>query len=113
MKVESRTTFKSDNADNHGKVLYLLASSILEMTVYSKDMVSLGKVKDVQFDTTELKVTGVIVEFDKQSAKELMSKRFVIRHANGQIPSSSIESIKDAIILKQPWKELKGTIETV
>ena len=94
-------------------MLYLLASSILDMTVYSKDMVSLGKVKDVQFDTTELKVTGVIVEFDKQSAKELMSKRFVIRHANGQVPSSSIESIKDAIILKQPWKELKGTIETV
>jgi sporulation protein YlmC with PRC-barrel domain len=94
------------------KVLCLLASNMRDMKVYSKDMVALGKVKDMQFDSTEMKVTGFIVEFDKQSAKELMSKRFVIRHSDGQVPSSLIESVKDAMILKQPWKDLKGTIES-
>ena len=79
------------------------------MAVYSRDMVLLGKIKDLEFDPTEMKITSIIVEFGKQSAKEVLGKRFVVRHAKGRVPPSLIESIKDALILKQSWKELKGT----
>jgi sporulation protein YlmC with PRC-barrel domain len=79
--------------------------------VYSKDMVNLGKVKDVEFDASEMKVTNMIVEFRKEAAKELLNKKIVLRHAQGRVPVASIESIKDALNLKLPRKELKGAFE--
>jgi sporulation protein YlmC with PRC-barrel domain len=83
------------------------------MVVYSKNMVMLGKVKELQFDPKEMKVTHLVVTFQKQVAKELLAKIIVIRHAKGRVPVSLIESISDAIILKQPTDELKGVIESL
>jgi hypothetical protein len=37
----------------------------------------------------------------------------VVRHANGKVPGSAVESIKDALNLKQPLKELKKAFESV
>ena len=81
--------------------------------VYSKDMVTLGKVKDVEFDPSEMKVTDFIVEFDKEAAKEVLGKLIVLRHAKGRVPTTSIESIKDALNLKLSWKELKGAFKSL
>jgi len=89
----------------------LLASNIKNMAVYSKDMVNLGKVKDLEFDPSEMKVTDIIVEFQKEAAKQVLGKMIVLRHANGRVPTTSIESIKDALNLKSSLAELKGAFK--
>jgi len=76
-------------------------------------MMMLGKAKDLEFDPAEMKVTHLIVEFDKEVAKDLLGKMIVIRHAGGKVPAQLIESIEDAIVLKQPRNELKGSIESL
>jgi sporulation protein YlmC with PRC-barrel domain len=91
----------------------LLGSDIKDIAVYSKDMVNLGKVKDLEFDPIEMKVTSIIAEFEKDAAKELLGKMFVLRHAKGRIPTSSIESIKDALNLKSPLSELKDAFKSL
>jgi sporulation protein YlmC with PRC-barrel domain len=91
----------------------LLASEIKGIVVYSKDMVGLGKAKDLEFDPIEMKVTNIIVEFEKEAAKEVLGKMFVLRHAKGRVPTSSIESIKDALNLKSPMTELKGAFKSL
>ena len=37
----------------------------------------------------------------------------VLRHAKGRVPTTSIESIKDALNLKLSWKELKGAFKSL
>jgi sporulation protein YlmC with PRC-barrel domain len=91
----------------------LLASDIKNVVVYSKDMVNLGKVKDLEFDPSEMKVTNIIVEFQKETAKEILGKLIVLRHAKGRVPTASIESIKDALNLKSPLTELKGAFKSL
>jgi len=91
----------------------LLSSDIKDKAVYSKDMVVLGKAKDLEFDPADMKVTYLVVQFEKEAAKELLGKMIVIRHAGGRVPVQLIESIKDAIILKQPKNELKGSFESL
>ena len=82
-----------------------------DIAVFSKDMVNLGKVKDLEFDPSEMKVTNIIVEFDKEAAKEILGKMIVVRHAKGRVPASAVESIKDALNLKLPRKELKDAFK--
>ena len=89
----------------------LFASDIKDIVVYSKDMVNLGKVKDLEFDPSEMKVTNIIVEFQKEAAKEILGKLIVLRHAKGRVPTDAIESIKDALNLKSPLAELKGAFK--
>jgi len=91
----------------------LLASEIKDIVVYSKDMVNLGKVKDLEFDPIEMKVTNIIVEFEKEAAKEVLGKMFILRHAKGRVPTASIESIKDALNLKSPMTELKDAFKSL
>ena len=91
----------------------MLFGDIKDKAVYSKNMIMLGKAKDLEFDPTQMKVTYLIVEFEKEAAKELLGKMIVIRHARGKAPIQLVESIKDAIILKQPKNELKGSIESL
>ena len=91
----------------------MLASNIKNIVVYSKDMVNLGKVKDLEFDPSEMKVTSIIVEFEKEAAKEVLGKMMVLRHAKGSVPAASIESIKDALNLKSPLAELKGAFKSL
>jgi len=81
--------------------------------VYSKDMVNLGKVKDVEFDPSEMELTNIIVEFEKEAAKEVLGKKIVLRHAKGRVPVTSIESVKDALKLKLPLKELKDAFTSL
>lgn len=81
--------------------------------MYSKDMVNLGKVKDVEFDPSEMKLMNIIVEFEKEAAKEVLGKRIVLRHAKGRVPVTSIESVKDALNLKLPLKELKDAFTSL
>jgi sporulation protein YlmC with PRC-barrel domain len=91
----------------------MLASEMRGFLVYSKDMVNLGRVKDVEFDLSEMKVTNIIVEFEKDAAKEILGKRIVLRHAKGRVPVSLIESLRDALHLALPWKELKGPVTSL
>jgi len=91
----------------------LFASDIKGFLVYSKDMVNLGKVKDVEFDSSEMKLTNIIVEFEKEAAKEVLGKKIVLRHAKGRVPVTSIESVKDALNLKLPLKELKDAFTSL
>jgi len=91
----------------------LLSSDIKDKAVYSKNMVMLGKAKDLEFDPALMKVTHLVVEFEKEVAKELLGKMIVIRHAGGRVPIHLVESIKDAIVLKQLKNELKGSIESL
>lgn len=91
----------------------MLSSATKDKAVYSKNMIMLGRAKDLEFDPAQMKVTHIVVEFEKEPAKELLGKMIVIRHARGKIPAQLIESIEDAIILKQPKNELKGSVENL
>ena len=81
--------------------------------MYSKDMVELGKVKDLEFNEATMTVSNFIVEFEKEAAKDVLGKMIVIRHAKGRVPAGSIESIKDAVNLKQARKDLKKAFESM
>jgi len=91
----------------------LLFSHLKDKVVYSRNMVALGTVRDVQIDTAEMRVTHLVLQVEKQIAKELLGKLIVIRHAKARLPTSLVESVKDAIILKKDADELKGSIESV
>ena len=91
----------------------MYASDLKNMLVFSKDMVNLGKVKDLEFDPAEMKVTNFIVEFEKGPAKEVLGKMIVVRHASGRVPGSAVESIKDALNLKLPRKDLKDAFKSL
>ena len=91
----------------------MLASFIKDLKVFSKDMVELGKVKDLEFDVAGMKVTSFIVEFEKEAAKDVLGKMIVVRHANGKVPADAIEGIKDAVNLKKARNELKKAFESV
>lgn len=89
----------------------MFASDIKDIVVYSKDMINLGKVKDLEFDPSEMKVTNIIVEFEKEAAREVLGKMIVLHHAKGRVPTASVESIKDALNLKSPLAELKDAFK--
>ena len=91
----------------------LLSSDFRGKKVYSKNMVLLGTVKDLEVDTKEMKATHLVLQVEKQIAKEVLGKLLVIRHAGARAPTSLIESIEDAVILNKPVNELKGLIESV
>ena len=92
----------------------LLTNAIKNLAVYSKDMVNLGKIKDVEFDTTKMAVINIIVDFEKDAAKQVLGKHLVIRRAKGRVPPESIEKIgEDAMNLKLPLKELKGAFKAL
>mgnify|MGYP001103854641 CR=1 FL=1 len=91
----------------------MLGRSVKDLVVYSKDMVNLGKVKDFEFEPGDMKITSIIVKFEKEAAKDLIGKMIVIRHADGKVPTPLVESIRDGLILKHSYQELKGTIESV
>lgn len=91
----------------------MLFGDLKDKAVYSKNMLLLGKVKDLEIDLGEMRVTHVILEVEKQVAKDLLGKMIVIRHAKGRVPSQLIESVKDAVILKQSTSQLKGAIESL
>ena len=91
----------------------MFASDIKNILVYSKDMTKIGKVKDLEFDPSEMKVTNIIVEFQKETAKEILGRRIVLRKARGRVPIASIESIKDALNLKSPMAELKDAFKSL
>ncbi len=91
----------------------MLISSILDMAVYSKNMVRLGKVKDIEIDD-EVKITHLVLELDRGATKQLFDRLIAIRHGKGRITPTLIEKIgKDAVILKQNVTELKGAIESL
>ena len=90
-----------------------MSSEIKDKAVYSKNMMMLGKAKDLVFDPAEMKVTHLVVEFEKEAAKDLLGKTSMIGHDAGKVPAELVESIEDAIVLKQPKNELKGPIESL
>jgi sporulation protein YlmC with PRC-barrel domain len=72
-----------------------------EKTVYSKNMVLLGKVIDLDISLGEMKVTHLVLQLEKQVAKDLLGKMIVIRHAKCRVSTQLIESVKDAVILRR------------
>ncbi len=91
----------------------MLYSDFKDKVVYSKNMVRLGTVKDLEIDPKEMKVTHLVLQVEKQIAKDLLGKMIVIRHTRGRVATLLVESIKDAIILRKPVNELKGSIESL
>jgi len=85
----------------------LLSGEIKDKVVYSKNMVMLGKARELEFDPAQMKVTYLIVEFDKEVAKDVLGKASMIGHDDARIPAELIENIEDAIVLKQRKDELK------
>jgi sporulation protein YlmC with PRC-barrel domain len=57
-------------------------------------MVMLGKIKDLEIDTTEVKLTNLVVEVEKQVAKEALGKIIVMRHAKARIQLHWLKALK-------------------
>ena len=89
----------------------MLLSDLKDMVVYSKDMTKLGKVKDFEIDSEQLTITHLVVELEDQATLEFFGKKPRIRHTKGKSSIELIVSVKDAIILKEEFKDLKGMIE--
>ena len=89
----------------------LLISTLQDVAVYSKNMVAIGKVKDIEVNLDDMKVTYLILELERQATKELFDKRIVLRHSKGKVPTALIEKVGEAVVLKHPMAELKGLIE--
>jgi sporulation protein YlmC with PRC-barrel domain len=85
----------------------LLSGEIKDKVVYSKNMIMLGKARELEFDPAQMKVTYLIVEFEKEVAKDVLGKASMIGHDDARIPAELIENIEDAIVLKQRKDELK------
>ena len=83
------------------------------MIIYSKDMVKLGKVEDLEIDPNEMKITHLILELENQVAKEFYDKSPKLRRLKGRVSSQLIETFKDAIILKEPKSNLKDLVENL
>jgi sporulation protein YlmC with PRC-barrel domain len=91
----------------------LLLSTILGMTIYSKNMVKIGRIKDLEVDD-EMKTTFVVIDLERNATKKIFDKMIAMRHGKGKIPPTLIEKIgKDAVILKQTITELKASIESI
>lgn len=93
--------------------LSMLCSDLEKVVVYSRDMVKLGKVKDLVLDPTEMKLTNLIIELEDQAAEDLFSKKPKLRQAKGQVSTSLIDTFKDAIVLKEVLKDLKGAVKSL
>ena len=91
----------------------MLFSDLENKIVYSKNMVLIGKVRDVEISLREMKVTHLILQVEKSIAKDLLGKMIVIRHAKCRVPTTLIESVKDAVILRHSTGELKGSLESL
>jgi len=91
----------------------MLGSDLGNVVVYSRDMVKLGKVKDFEIEPAEMKVTSLIVKLEDPVAEALFGKRPKLRSAKGKTSTSLIDTFKDAIVLKEPLKGLKGSIQSL
>lgn len=74
-------------------------------------MIKLGKVKDFEVNTDEMKLTHVILELEDRSAEEIFGKKPKFRRIKGRIDTQLVESVRDAIKLEKSVKELRGNIE--
>ncbi len=91
----------------------MLGKNLQEMVIYSKDMVKLGRVDDLEIDTERMKITHLILKLEDQVAKEIFGKSPKIRQAKGRVSTDLVESARDAIVLKMQNKKLKGAIESL
>ena len=64
----------------------MLASDVKNLAAYSKDMVNLGKVKDLESDRSKMIVTNIVAEFDKEAAKRVLGMKIVLRRARRRAP---------------------------
>jgi hypothetical protein len=64
----------------------VLASDVKNLAAYSKDMVNLGKVKDLESDRSKMIVTNIVAEFDKEAAKRVLGMKIVLRRARRRAP---------------------------
>ena len=74
-------------------------------------MIKLGKVKDFEVDTEEMKLTQIILELEDRAAEEIFGKKPKFRKIKGRVTTQLVESVRDAIKLTKSVKELRGTIE--
>lgn len=91
----------------------MLGSNLLNMIVYSKNMVKIGEVKNFEMNIEQMKITHLIIKMENQAAREILGKRRLIRQQRAKIDIQSIETIKDAVILRQPMDELKDIIKKI
>ena len=76
-------------------------------------MVKIGEVKNFEMNIEQMKITHLIIKMENQAAREILGKRRLIRQQRAKIDIQSIETIKDAVILRQPMDELKGIISKI
>jgi sporulation protein YlmC with PRC-barrel domain len=76
-------------------------------------MVKIGEVKSFEMNIEQMKITHLIIKMENQAAREILGKRRLIRQQRAKIDIQSIETIKDAVILRQPMDELKGIIKKI
>jgi len=91
----------------------MLGSKLQKVAIFSKDMVKLGKSKDIEIDTKNMKIINLILEIEGDVAKKLFGQAPRLGNAKGKVSVDLVESAKDAVILKQTMNELKGSIEQI
>ena len=91
----------------------MLGSKLQKIAIFSRDMVKLGKVKDIKIDTKNMKITNLIIKIEDDAAKKLFGHAPRLGNAKGKFSVDLVESAKDAVILKQTMNELKGSIEQI
>jgi sporulation protein YlmC with PRC-barrel domain len=91
----------------------MLGSKLQNVVIFSRDMVKLGKTKDIEIDTKNMRITNLVLEIEDDAAKKLFGQAPRLGNAKGKVSVDLIESAKDAVILKKTMNELKGSIEQI
>ena len=71
-----------------------------------------GKVSGLEIDTTNWKVTHLVLDVEKKAVEDLGLKKPLIGSAKATVPTEMIHAISDRIILKnESIDELKSVIK--
>jgi sporulation protein YlmC with PRC-barrel domain len=72
----------------------------------------MGKIRDLVIDPERYALSGFVVEVDRDVAKRLGVK-FMMRKAKFRVPTSVVEKIGDAVVLRLSISELAENIQKV
>ena len=91
----------------------MLGSHFVKMNVYGAGMQIVGKAKDLIIDPETCSLTDLVLELNKDVAKQVLGSRLVVGRKKVSVPISAVDKIGDAVILKFTVDQLQGHIQKI
>ena len=91
----------------------MLASELDGRTVYAFGMKRVGSVQDQVIDPIGFRLTDLIVNLDKESARMIFGERVLFGGLKVRVPVDAVDKIGDAITLKFAMDTLKEHVQKI